>query len=139
MLKILQFFYARKFRVEICEELYLTDFMKFRIFRFPKLKGHRFKLQGLSINTVLFVSGAICSHKYLVNLNYVWRSYFVNSLEMKFIFLFSLQFGILWASESPHEQYRWLDSPEGLDPEIGVLLKQGLKIGYLPESYVNGQ
>ena len=58
---------------------------------------------------------------------------------MKFIFLFSLQLGSLWASSSPYEQYEWLDSPEGLDPEIGVLLKQGLKIGYLPESYVNGQ
>ena len=118
--------------------------MKFRIFRFPKLKGHRFKLQGLSINTVLFVSGAICSHKYLVNLNYVWRSYFVNSLEMKFIIFFSLQLGSLWATtltgrNSPYEQYESFDEPLGLNPEIGLLLKQGLKIGYLPESYVNGE
>ena len=56
---------------------------------------------------------------------------------MKFIFLFSLHLGNFWASCS-RDQYRWLDSPSGLDPEIGILLKQGLKIGYLPESYVNG-
>ena len=55
---------------------------------------------------------------------------------MKSIFICLLQPGCLWASR---DQYRWLDSPEGLDPEIGLLLKQGLKIGYLPESYVNGE
>ena len=55
---------------------------------------------------------------------------------MKSIFICLLQLGCLWASR---DQYRWLDSPKGLDPEIGFLLKQGLKIGYLPESYFNGQ
>ena len=63
---------------------------------------------------------------------------------MKFIILFSLHLGSLWASKltgstSPYEQYEWLHEPLGLNPEIGLLLKQGLKIGYLPESYVNGE
>ena len=63
---------------------------------------------------------------------------------MKFIILFSLHLGSLWASKltgsnSPYEQYESLDEPLGLNPEIGLLLKQGLKIGYLPESYVNGE
>ena len=55
---------------------------------------------------------------------------------MKSIFICLLQLGCLWASR---DQYSWLDSPSGLEPEIGLLLKQGLKIGYLPESYVNGE
>ena len=55
---------------------------------------------------------------------------------MKSIFICLLQLGCLWAIR---DQYGWLDSPLGLDPEIILLLKQGLKIGYLPQSYVNGE
>ena len=55
---------------------------------------------------------------------------------MKSILICLLQLGCLWAS---HDQYRWLDSPEGLDPKIGLLLKQGLKIGYIQKSSKNGK
>ena len=58
---------------------------------------------------------------------------------MKSIFICLLHLSGLLASSSPYGQYGWLDNSFGLDPEIILLLKQGLKIGYLPESYVNGE
>ena len=58
---------------------------------------------------------------------------------MKSIFVCLLHLGSLWENGSNHAQYRWFENPRGLDPKIGVLLRQGLKIGYLPESNVNGE